>query len=74
MRRNPSGTTNAATTWDKTMKEKLEEAVKASAEKAVKATDANDVLKFTQAALNAVHALVMLENRLSDWQITKNQV
>lgn len=44
------------------MKEKLEEAVKACAEKA-QATDSPDAaLKYTQAALNAAHALITLSN------------
>lgn len=44
------------------MKEKLEEAVKASAEKAAKSTSADDALKYTQAALNAAHALATLNS------------
>lgn len=44
------------------MKEKLEEAIKAAAEKAAQSKNADEALKFTQAALNAVHALSTLSN------------
>lgn len=44
------------------MKEKLEDAIKAAAEKAAKTNSAEEALKFTQAALNAAHALVTLHN------------
>ena len=39
------------------MKDELEKAVKHCAEKAIKAKDSNDALKFTQAALNAAHTI-----------------
>jgi hypothetical protein len=42
------------------MKEKLEAAIKAAAEKAAQAKSADEALKFTQAALNAAHALAIL--------------
>jgi hypothetical protein len=44
------------------MKEKLEEAIKAVATKAAETKSADEALKFTQAALNAAHALVALHN------------
>lgn len=42
------------------MKEKLKKAIKANAEKASDASKADDALKFSQAALNAAHALVTI--------------
>jgi hypothetical protein len=42
------------------MREQLKKAVEANARKAATAT-ANEALKFTQAALNAINALVKLE-------------
>lgn len=44
------------------MKEQLEKAIKAAAEKAAKTNSADEALKFTQAALNAAHALVTVVN------------
>lgn len=44
------------------MKEKLEEAIRAAAEKAAQSKSADDALKYTQAALNAAHALITLSN------------
>lgn len=44
------------------MKEKLEEAVKASAHRAINAKNADEAQKFAQAALNAAHALATLHN------------
>ncbi len=44
------------------MKEKLEEAIRIAAEKAAQAKNADEALKFTQAALNAAHALKTVEN------------
>lgn len=44
------------------MKEKLEEAVKSNAEKATQTKSADEALKFTQAALNAAHALATINN------------
>ncbi len=42
------------------MEDKLKEAIKAVAEMAVKANNADDALKYTQAATNAANALVAL--------------
>jgi hypothetical protein len=42
------------------MQEKLEEAIKATAEAAAKTKSADEAMKFTQAALNAAHALATL--------------
>jgi len=44
------------------MKEELEKAVKASATKSADAKTADEALKYSQAALNAMHALVTLGN------------
>lgn len=44
------------------MKEEIEKAIKASAEKAAETKSADEALKFTQAALNAAHALATLSN------------
>lgn len=44
------------------MKEKLEAAIKYAAEKASEAKTADEALKYTQAALNAAHALATLFN------------
>ena len=44
------------------MKEELENAVKYAAKKAAEAKTADEALKFTQAALNAAHALITLFN------------
>jgi len=40
----------------------LEEAIRAAAEKAANSRSADEALKFTQAALNATHALATLDN------------
>lgn len=47
------------------MEELLEKAIKATAEMAIKAKNADEALKFTQAALNASHALatIILNNK-----------
>lgn len=42
------------------MKEKLEKAIEAAAEKAAKTNSADEALKFSQAALNASHALITI--------------
>lgn len=44
------------------MKEALENAVKTNAEKAAKASSPDEAMKYTQAALNAVNALITLSN------------
>jgi hypothetical protein len=44
------------------MNEQLEEAVKAVALKAKKTEHADEALKFTQAALNAAHAIAVLKS------------
>lgn len=44
------------------MKQELEKAIKNAAEKASLAEKADDALKFTQAALNAAHALITIAN------------
>ena len=44
------------------MKDKLEKAVKSCADKAESAEKSDDALKFTQAALNATHALRTLKD------------
>lgn len=43
------------------MEEKLKEAIKSCAEKATDAKTPDEALKFTQAALNASHALATLK-------------
>jgi len=45
------------------MKEQLEEAIKVLAKLIVKDIKADDALKFTQAALNAAHTIMMLEQK-----------
>lgn len=47
------------------MKEKLEEAVRHAADKAAQAKTADEALKYTQATLNAAHALTTLALYLS---------
>lgn len=42
------------------MKEKLEEALKDAAEKSKSAKNADEAMKYAQAALNAAHALATL--------------
>ena len=44
------------------MKDKLEEAVKDAAEKSKSAKSGDEAMKYTQAALNAAHALATLAN------------
>ena len=44
------------------MKEQLEKAIRAAAEKAAETKSADEALKFTQAALNAAHALITITN------------
>lgn len=55
-------TQNAACEIKPQMKAKLEEAVKAAAEKSKSATSGTEAMKYTQAALNAAHALATLAN------------
>lgn len=44
------------------MKEELEKAIKTAAKLAAETTNADNALKFTQAALNAAHAFAMITN------------
>jgi hypothetical protein len=44
------------------MKEELEKAVKSNATKAADAKTADEALKYSQASLNAAHALVTVAN------------
>jgi hypothetical protein len=44
------------------MKDTLENTIKALADRASKATSADEAMKFTQAALNAAHALITWSN------------
>ena len=44
------------------MKKELENAIQAAAEKAAQTKSADEALKFTQAALNAAHALEKISN------------
>ncbi len=44
------------------MKEQLEQVIKSVAQKASETKSADEALKFTQAALNAAHALSIIVN------------
>ena len=48
------------------MIDKLEKAIEVLADKVNKEVDSNDVLKHTQAALNAAHTIHVLEGRKTE--------
>lgn len=45
------------------MQKELEKSIQANAEKAAKATSPDEACKYSQAALNAAHALAIIKNQ-----------